>query len=80
MNGNTVFVLCYSCVLRFPSTNIKISFQSLIKEDVPQPSHPPPPPASPPKKKVLPPLKINIPEPGNSMQNSPCPSPTGTLR
>lgn len=67
-----------SCVLRFPSTNIKISFQSLV-EDVSPPVHQPPPPASPPRKKVLPQLKINIPETNNSIQNSPCPSPSGTI-
>lgn len=68
-----------SCVLRFPSTNIKISFQSLVEDDVTQPNNPAPPPASPPKKKVFPPLKISIPETNCSIQNSPCPSPTGTI-
>ncbi|KAL4240131.1 Forkhead box protein K2 [Mactra antiquata] len=67
-----------SCVLRFPSTNIKISFQSLVEEEVVPPvQQPPPPPASPPKKKILPPLKIIADV--NSVQNSPCPSPTGTI-
>lgn len=75
---HTYFI--FRCVLRFPSTNIKISFQSLVEDDVTQPSNPAPPPASPPKKKVLPPLKISIPETASSIQNSPCPSPTGTIR
>lgn len=69
-----------TCVLRFPSTNIKIVFQSLV-EDNPPVVPPPPQPETPPKKKVpLPPLKINIPE---TVQHrpfeSPCPSPTGTI-
>ncbi|CAL1528825.1 unnamed protein product [Lymnaea stagnalis] len=66
-----------SCTLRFPSTNIKIKFQSLIDEAVP-----PPPPVSvttPKKKPPLPPLKINIPEPQETIASSPCPSPTGTI-
>lgn len=69
-----------TCVLRFPSTNIKIVFQSLV-EDSPQTAPPPPQPDSPPKKKApLPPLKINIPEPVQRQPfESPCPSPTGTI-
>ncbi|KAL3875944.1 hypothetical protein ACJMK2_033845 [Sinanodonta woodiana] len=65
-----------TCVLRFPSTNIKIVFQSMVEEET-VPNVPPPLPVSPPKKKILPPLKINIPE--DSLVNSPCPSPTGTI-
>ncbi|GFO02518.1 forkhead box protein k1 [Plakobranchus ocellatus] len=65
-----------TCILRFPSTNIKIQFQSLIDEAV----APPPPVAviTPKKKPPLPPLKINIPEPQEAVA-SPCPSPTGTI-
>ena len=70
----------FRCVLRFPSTNIKISFQSLIEEEELPVNNPPPPPASPPKKKILPPLKISIPDTHHSINNSPCLSPTGTLR
>lgn len=63
--------------MRFPSTNIKIKFQSLIDEAVP----PPPPVAvTTPKKKPPLPLKINIPEPQEVVACSPCPSPTGTIR
>ncbi|XP_033751763.1 forkhead box protein K2-like [Pecten maximus] len=68
-----------TCVLRFPSTNIRIAFQALIEDNAPiQPPPPQPQPESPPKKKNLPPLKINIPE---SVEHafSPCPSPTGTI-
>ncbi|OWF34589.1 Forkhead box protein K2 [Mizuhopecten yessoensis] len=66
------------CVLRFPSTNIRIAFQALVEDNAPPPPPPPPQPESPPKKKNLPPLKINIPE---SVEHafSPCPSPTGTI-
>ncbi|ESO89137.1 hypothetical protein LOTGIDRAFT_106315 [Lottia gigantea] len=70
-----------SCVLRFPSTNIKIEFQSLVEENPPTPAIIPPPPVQSipsPKKKVLPALKINIPEPPHPI-NSPCLSPTGTI-
>ncbi|KAK7002820.1 forkhead box protein K1 [Biomphalaria glabrata] len=65
-----------TCTLRFPSTNIKIKFQSLIDEAIP-----PTPSVSvtTPKKKPIPPLKINIPEPQEAVSNSPCPSPTGTI-
>ncbi|KAH9512274.1 Forkhead box protein K1 [Bulinus truncatus] len=65
-----------TCTLRFPSTNIKIKFQSLIDEALP----PAPPVAvTTPKKKPIPPLKINIPEPQEAVSNSPCASPTGTI-
>ena len=67
------------CILRFPSTNIKISFQSLIDEAAPPP--PPAPIAIPKKKPPLPmPLKLNIPDPQQDVSNSPCVSPTGTIR
>ena len=82
------------CILRFPSTNIKIVFQNLVdsNENLAQPPHLP----SPPKRiaKPMPPLKINIPEQQQQQQQqhhnviadgtttfvSPCPSPTGTIR
>ncbi|XP_014772374.1 forkhead box protein K1 isoform X1 [Octopus bimaculoides] len=60
-----------TCVLRFPSTNIKIVFQSLLNDEE---SSPP----SPMKKKNLP-LKLNIPDVTDGVFNSPCPSPTGTI-
>lgn len=67
-----------TCVLRFPSTNIKIVFQSLVDEGV-QISTMQQAPESPPKKKIMPPLKINIPEHLDNSFNSPSLSPTGTI-
>lgn len=74
---------CFSrCTLRFPSTNVKITFQVLhgsadnttvtSSAAVPVPS-----PAKP-----LQPLRISIPKPCESVSvfASPCPSPTGTIR
>ena len=67
-----------SCILRFPSTNIKIVFQSLAEPDpLPQLQ------ASPPKPKPRPsiPLKLNIPDHQHNARvfTSPCPSPTDTI-
>ncbi|XP_050394460.1 forkhead box protein K2 [Patella vulgata] len=68
-----------TCILRFPSTNIKIVFQSLVEENPPPIAIPPPSSINvSPKKKPLPPLKINIPEHAHPV-NSPCLSPTGTI-
>ncbi|BFZ17262.1 hypothetical protein BsWGS_20300 [Bradybaena similaris] len=64
-----------SCILRFPSTNIKIQFQSLIDEAA---APPPPIAVTTPKKKSLHSLRIAIPEP-MEIGTSPCPSPTGTI-
>ncbi|XP_066949666.1 forkhead box protein K2 isoform X1 [Macrobrachium rosenbergii] len=61
------------CTLRFPSTNIKIQFQSLVDDLDPPPARVP----SPPKRKMQP-LKINIPDQDNNF-GSPFPSPTGTI-
>ncbi|XP_076032192.1 forkhead box protein K2-like isoform X2 [Oratosquilla oratoria] len=61
------------CTLRFPSTNIKIQFQSLVDDMDPPPARVP----SPPKRKMQP-LKINIPDP-EATYGSPFPSPTGTI-
>ena len=59
------------CVLRFPSTNIKIVFQNLVdsNENLAQPARLP----SPPKRiaKPMPPLKINIPEQQQQQQQQP---------
>uniref|UniRef100_A0A1Y1KK34 Fork-head domain-containing protein n=1 Tax=Photinus pyralis TaxID=7054 RepID=A0A1Y1KK34_PHOPY len=72
-----------TCTLRFPSTNIRLSFQSLVDEACE------PPPrvreVSPVRHRdrpggglgVLPPLRINIPD--NDSFSSPFPSPTGTI-
>ncbi|XP_031563321.1 forkhead box protein K1-like [Actinia tenebrosa] len=62
-----------ACVLRFPSTNVKIRFTSLLNDGVPRRV------PSPPKTKTqLAPLKINIPDHDASF-SSPIPSPTGTI-
>ncbi|PIK59675.1 putative forkhead box protein K2 [Apostichopus japonicus] len=74
------------CVVRFPSTNIKIMFQSLIDDKASFQAtlpHLPPPPLpqelSPSKqRRMIPPLKIDIPGPDANL-GSPYPSPTGTL-
>ncbi|XP_072318918.1 forkhead box protein K1 [Eucyclogobius newberryi] len=70
------------CVLRFPSTVIKIQFMSLLEPEE-QRDHDP----SPPPRPLLPhisPLKISIPTPQQHEEHmrafgSPLPSPTGTL-
>ncbi|XP_078356277.1 forkhead box protein K2-like [Oculina patagonica] len=65
--------LPYVCVLRFPSTNVKVRFTSLVSDKTPKRV------PSPPRTKVLPPLRINIPQ-SDSNFASPVPSPTGTIR
>ncbi|KAK3858494.1 hypothetical protein Pcinc_035322 [Petrolisthes cinctipes] len=60
------------CTLRFPSTNIKIQFQSLVDDSDPPPARVPSP------KRKMQPLKINIPEQDANF-GSPFPSPTGTI-
>ncbi|XP_072167783.1 forkhead box protein K2-like isoform X2 [Diadema setosum] len=83
--GAAPFQLPRTCILRFPSTSIKIMFQALISESAPPP--PPQPPQqlmvpkepSPVKRKnMMPPLKIDIP-PADANFSSPYPSPTGTI-
>ncbi|XP_066292401.1 forkhead box protein K2-like isoform X2 [Branchiostoma lanceolatum] len=76
--GASPLQLPKQCVFRFPSTNIKIVFQSMVDEGNPQPPPPPPLPSPPKKKPDLAPLKINIPDP-NTDFGSPFPSPTGTI-
>lgn len=75
------------CTFRFPSTNIRLSFQSLVDES----SEPPPKVKEVSPSRVrdrsgggsnsgnypLPPLRINIPDADN--YGSPFPSPTGTI-
>lgn len=65
-----------TCVFRFPSTNIKIGFQSLIDESSP-PRRAPVPEL--PANKPMQPLRINIPDPDPTQFMSPLPSPTGTI-
>ncbi|XP_067045315.1 forkhead box protein K1-like [Acropora muricata] len=60
------------CVLRFPSTNVKVRFTSLVSEETPKRV------PSPPRTKIPPPLRINIPQ-SDSTFVSPVPSPTGTI-
>lgn len=63
----------HRCTFRFPSTNIRLVFQSLVDEQEQGNVRVP----SPPKQRApLPPLRINIPDTGYS---SPFPSPTGTI-
>lgn len=87
------FCLVCSCTFRFPSTNIRLSFQSLVDETTDQPPHVRD--ISPPSGRgrersgggvsaagaghPLPPLRINIPSEGDPYGNSPFPSPTGTI-
>ena len=67
----------FRCVLRFPSTNIKIVFQAMV-DTVNTPLRLPSPPK---RTKPMPALKINIPENQDPPPfSSPCPSPTGTIR
>ncbi|RZF45453.1 hypothetical protein LSTR_LSTR009324 [Laodelphax striatellus] len=63
-----------TCTFRFPSTPIRLVFQSLVDEADPPMQIPPPAKQRPP----LPPLRINIPEPDANF-TSPFPSPTGTI-
>ena len=78
----SMFCLCWfaRCTLRFPSTNVRITFQALhgsadniaatSSATVSSPAKP------------LQPLHISIPKPAESVSvfASPCPSPTGTIR
>ncbi|XP_076331498.1 forkhead box protein K1-like [Tachypleus tridentatus] len=64
-----------TCVFRFPSTNIKVMFQSLVDELNP-PFHSQI--LDSPIRKPMVPLKITIPEPELNLA-SPIPSPTGTI-
>ncbi|EZA61701.1 forkhead box protein K2 isoform X3 [Ooceraea biroi] len=71
--GAPAFQLPRTCTFRFPSTTIRLIFQSLVDEQEQSNIRVP----SPPKQRApLPPLRINIPDTGYS---SPFPSPTGTI-
>ena len=72
-NSFKMLSISFSCVLRFPSTNVKVRFTSLVSDKTPKRV------PSPPRTKVLPPLRINIPQ-SDSNFASPVPSPTGTIR
>ncbi|KAL1452562.1 hypothetical protein WDU94_006780 [Cyamophila willieti] len=80
--GAPALQLPKSCYLRFPSTNIRLLFQSLVDETDPTP--PPQVIVSPgtptsASSALLPPLRINIPEQHADITSSPFPSPTGTI-
>lgn len=71
--GAPGFQLPKSCTFRFPSTNIRLMFQSLVDEQEQGSVRVP----SPPKVRApLPPLRINIPD---TSYSSPFPSPTATI-
>lgn len=72
---NTYFI--FRCTFRFPSTNIRLVFQSLVDEADPPVTVRQPSPAK--SRDPLPPLRINIPDADVNF-NSPFPSPTGTIR
>lgn len=65
-----------TCTFRFPSTNIRLVFQSLVDEADPPVTVRQPSPAR--SRDPLPPLRINIPDPDVNF-SSPFPSPTGTI-
>ena len=74
----TVALAARSCTFRFPSTNIKLVFQSLVDEkqgdkgaDRQQNREA--------FKSAIAPLKVNIPDSSSDFV-SPAPSPTGTIR
>jgi len=76
-------ILLARCTLRFPSTNVKITFQALhgsATDNMTVTSAAAVSSASP--AKPLQPLHISIPKPSESVSvfASPCPSPTGTIR
>lgn len=87
ISSTIYFFYIYRCTIRFPSTNIRLAFQSLVDET----SDPPPRvrEASPVRMRdrsgggtttgnvPLPPLRINIPD--QDAYESPFPSPTGTI-
>ncbi|XP_014293014.1 forkhead box protein K1 isoform X2 [Halyomorpha halys] len=68
--GAPSFKLPKTCTLRFPSTTIRLTFQSLVDESGP--------PLNVKQRTPLPPLRINIPDPDSNF-TSPFPSPTGTI-
>lgn len=64
--GSAAMLLPKRCTLRFPSTNIRLEFQSLVEESGSGASSAP-----------MPPLRITIPP--DTDGRSPAPSPTGTI-
>jgi len=70
--GSEPIKLSKKCVIRFPSTNVKIWFTSLLGDSSKRVSSPPE------SAKPLLPLRINVPNVSNAV-NSPILSPSGTL-
>jgi len=82
-NNNYEYLLFLSrCTLRFPSTNVKISFQVLHGSADNSAVTSSAAVSSPSPAKPMQPLHISIPKPAESVSvfASPCPSPTGTIR
>ncbi|KAI5699104.1 hypothetical protein M8J75_016351 [Diaphorina citri] len=84
--GAPALQLPKSCTLRFPSTNIRLQFQSLVNESDPAPTGQSVSSSgvgvmgNPATSSLLPPLRINIPDhPHTEISSSPFPSPTGTI-
>lgn len=79
-----MFCMCLfvRCTLRFPSTNVRISFQALHGSADSVAVTNSAAVSSPSPTKPLQPLHISIPKPAESVSvfASPCPSPTGTIR
>jgi len=77
-----VHVLFSRCTLRFPSTNVKITFQALHGSADNTATTGSAADSSPSPAKPMQPLHISIPKPSESVSvfASPCPSPTGTIR
>ncbi|XP_002157478.3 forkhead box protein K2 [Hydra vulgaris] len=71
--GSERILLKNKCVLRFPSTNIKVWFTSLLDKSSTDNLL-----ASPPRQKSIIPLRISIPD-ADSVYSSPAPSPSGTI-
>merc|ERR1719187_288363 len=65
-----------TCSLRFPSTNIRLYFQSLVEEEWAEPPRPLPPPQP---LQGMKPLSITIPQTEQNYEASPPNSPTGTI-
>ncbi|CAB3371393.1 Hypothetical predicted protein [Cloeon dipterum] len=73
--GAPALQLSKNCTFRFPSTNIRLTFQSLVGDADPPVAVRMPSPA---KQKPMAPLRINIPDSDGGF-SSPFPSPSGTI-
>ena len=69
--------ICFRCVFRFPSTNIKLVFQSLVEDTS---SHPQSSSRESIRGQSMAPLRVNIPDSTDPDFASPIPSPAGTIR